>query len=291
MKIAIRHHAIIDLLPGTPRAVHHLLLTPTNTPTQRVLDWSIAMEGFDAACHFLDGYGNPAQLVNQTRIEGPIAVTVTGTVETLPGNGVIGRLAGDPVPALFRRQTDLTPPVPELVERFAAFERMGGGRITLLHELMGHLAQRNRVADPSPDTPAHTQTLGTMTQMQADGVQSQSLDAGEPEDTPAAEDARIVLDASGFASAFIGTALALGIPARYVTGYHAGSDELGAGFHAWAEAWDDALGWIAFDAALSLCPTDRHVRLAGGLDAHTTLPLRSVPVVPMTQEVSIELVS
>jgi transglutaminase-like putative cysteine protease len=76
---------------------------------------------------------------------------------------------------------------------------------------------------------------------------------------------------------FVGAARALDIPARYVTGYLAGSDEAAASFHAWAEAYDDSLGWIAFDAALGYCPTDQHVRLATGLDSLTTMPLRSVP--------------
>jgi transglutaminase-like putative cysteine protease len=80
-----------------------------------------------------------------------------------------------------------------------------------------------------------------------------------------------------FAHGFIGALRSFGIPARYVTGYVAGEDGGPSMFHAWAEAHDDGLGWIAFDPALGYCPTDRHVRVAIGLDAISAAPVRVVP--------------
>ncbi|MDZ4051975.1 MAG: transglutaminase family protein, partial [Phenylobacterium sp.] len=32
--------------------------------------------------------------------------------------------------------------------------------------------------------------------------------------------------------------------------------------HAWAEAWIEGLGWVGFDAANGICPTDNYVRIA-----------------------------
>ena len=84
--------------------------------------------------------------------------------------------------------------------------------------------------------------------------------------------------AADFAHAFIGAAQALEIPARYVTGYVAEHGE-DAFWHAWVEAWDDGLGWIGFDPMLGYCPTDKHVRVAVGLDAGSVPPVRSVPVI------------
>ncbi|MBN9360590.1 MULTISPECIES: transglutaminase family protein [unclassified Devosia] len=96
--------------------------------------------------------------------------------------------------------------------------------------------------------------------------------------------------ASDYAHGFIGAARALEIPARYVTGYLHGSDSEQPALHAWAEAWDDGLGWIGFDAMLLLCPTDRHVRVAVGLDATSTMPVRSIPVAgePQVLAMSVE---
>ena len=78
------------------------------------------------------------------------------------------------------------------------------------------------------------------------------------------------------AHVFISAARSLGIPARYVSGYLlAGTgDEPSDANHAWAEAWLDGLGWVGFDPANGVCPTDRYVRLASGLDAAFAAPIR-----------------
>lgn len=43
--------------------------------------------------------------------------------------------------------------------------------------------------------------------------------------------------------------------------------------HAWAEAHIDGLGWVGFDAANNICPNDRYVRLATGLDYRDAAPI------------------
>jgi transglutaminase-like putative cysteine protease len=74
---------------------------------------------------------------------------------------------------------------------------------------------------------------------------------------------------------FIGAAHHLGIPARFVSGYFRRDEkvvqETG---HAWAEAFVDGLGWVAFDPAAGFCPTDGHVRVAVGLDWLGAAPVR-----------------
>ncbi len=74
---------------------------------------------------------------------------------------------------------------------------------------------------------------------------------------------------------FISAARAMGLPARYVNGYFlTDSDEPAEAHHAWAEVWIEGLGWLGFDPANELCPTDRYVRLACGLDAASAAPIR-----------------
>jgi transglutaminase-like putative cysteine protease len=247
MKIEITHKLRFDL--GTPtHAVQHLLLTPSETPGQTIERWSIEMPGMAEAAAFRDAFGNRAHLVSQSKPT-TIEIVVRGTVDTIDRTGVVGRPAHEPMPVLFKRVTPLTGPDAALPGSFDS----KGDRIALLHELM------DRVHARAGATAIATQTRGA-------GQQSQSqADAALP---PARE----------FAHAFIAGARALDIPARYVTGYCLGDDEAPSGFHAWAEAWDDGLGWIGFDASLNLCPTDRHVRLATGLDAMSTMPVRCVPV-------------
>ena len=71
------------------------------------------------------------------------------------------------------------------------------------------------------------------------------------------------------AQIFISAARLLGVPARYVSGHLSRQDgrhDQDAA-HAWAEAWVEDLGWVGFDPANGICPTEHYVRVAVGLDA------------------------
>lgn len=264
MKLSVTHTLTLSL--GTPaRAVQHLLLTPRATPQQKIERWSVDMPGFADAPTFRDGFGNKAHLVSQVKPESTIVVTVAGAVETADRAGVIGRLEHDPMPAMFKRPTAATRPDPRMTDRL----KDGPDRIALFHELMDRVHESLKTPD---------RRRAQATQAQAEGMQSQSQLASDdvmPRD---------------FAHAFIGAARALGIPARYVTGYLLG--ETGAStFHPWAEAWDDRLGWIGFDPMLNLCPAEAHIRLASGLDATSTMPIRAVPVWAEMPAETVEIVA
>jgi len=75
---------------------------------------------------------------------------------------------------------------------------------------------------------------------------------------------------------FISAARSLDIPARYVGGYFHRADGVvrqEAG-HAWAEAFVPDIGWVGFDPANGISPTDQHVRVAIGLDYLGASPVR-----------------
>jgi transglutaminase-like putative cysteine protease len=251
MKLTIRHTLTFSL--GTPpRAVAHLLLTPTATPQQKVVNWTIEMPGFGNAAAFRDGFGNRAHLVTQVKPEAELVVMAGGTVETVDRAGVLGRLDYDPMPALFRRQTAATTPDATFIDGLPD----GDGPIAMLHALMGRV--HDGMGSGSPTTAPGPSS-------QVDGGQSQLQSQGTGKDA----------ELSAAVHAFIGAARAIEVPARYVTGYLLDGGK--ASFHAWAEAWDEGLGWIGFDPVLNLCPTEAHVRLAAGLDAMGTMPVRTVP--------------
>lgn len=260
MQISIRHHLSLGLGAGLGRAVQHLLLTPQSGSTQTVREWHIDMPGIDEAPGFFDAFGNRAHLASQSKPDAELVIAVSGVVETHDRNGIIGRLEREPVPALFRRVTPLTKPSEKTVAPIRQLQAAGKGRIALLHALMEQVGE-------ALGTPEQTQSQGA-------GGQQQSQRAG------------IAPVAADYAHAFIGVARALGIPARYVTGYWSGEDGEPPAFHAWAEAFDDSLGWICFDALLGFCPTDRHVRVACGLDALSTAPVRSVPATGAPQHLT-----
>lgn len=257
MRISIRHQMSLTPPAGSAHAVLQLLLTPQSGPTQTIDSWSVEMDGIGNAGRFTDAFGNSAHLVNQSRPEGALVVTVTGEVQTTDRHGVLGRPPGGPVPALYRRVTALTK---ASVTLYGKFRGSKDSRIDILHALMARVGE----------TLGTSEAAQAQTQMAADGSQSQS----QSQDVAA----RVLSTPADHAHAFIGAARALDIPARYVTGYLVGAEEEGLDpFHAWAEAYDERLGWIGFDPVLQLCPTDRHVRLAVGLDAPGTQPVRMVP--------------
>jgi transglutaminase-like putative cysteine protease len=269
MKITVRHELSLGLGAGVPRSVQHLLLTPQSGPTQVVREWSIEMPGFERAARFIDGFGNSAQLVSQLKPEAELVIKVAGVVDTLDRNGVIGKPSGEAPPGLYRRPTQLTKAIGAITSKFRNAPKGVPDRIPLLHALMGRVGE------------VIGGTEQTQSQAQDGEGQSQSQGQAAAIERPAA---------SVFAHAFIGAARSLEIPARYVTGYVVASEDEAAMFHAWAEAWDDGLGWIGFDPMLGYCPTDSHVRVAVGLDALGTIPVRSVPAVgsPQVLTMSIE---
>jgi transglutaminase-like putative cysteine protease len=252
MKLTVTH-TLTCSLAAPARAVEHVLLTALSTPQQRVERWSIEMPGFADAATFRDGFGNKAHLVSQTKPGETLVVTISGTVETIDKAGVLGRLEYDPPAPVFRRPTAETKSDPELIANLDT----SGGRIAVLHEIMGRVHER----------------FSTATQSQSPEGQSQSQGSNAPAD---------------FALPFIAAARALDIPARYVTGYL--FDDGKASFHAWAEAFDEGLGWIGFDPMLNVCPTEQHIRVASGLDATGTMPVRMVPVWTEMPAETIEIV-
>ena len=254
MRFTLRHTLRFSL--GAPaRAVAHVLLTPPVTPQQQVERWSIDVPGIADAAGFRDGFGNQAYLVSMLKPAEELVVVAEGRIETIDKAGVLGRLQYAPVPALFRRTTALTKPDRSLLDGLAD----GPDRIGLFHELMGRVHDRVG-ADQAQDAAAQSQLQG-----------------GD-------------IAAADRTHAFLGAARALGFAARYVTGYLL-DDRGAARVHAWAEAWDDSLGWIGFDPSLNLCPAQLHVRLAAGLDAMSCPPLRTVPVWPEMPEETVEIIA
>ena len=73
---------------------------------------------------------------------------------------------------------------------------------------------------------------------------------------------------------FIAACRAMGIPARYVSGYLMINDRIAQdASHAWAEAHIDAIGWVGFDISNGISPDGRYVRVATGFDYRDAAPV------------------
>jgi transglutaminase-like putative cysteine protease len=88
-----------------------------------------------------------------------------------------------------------------------------------------------------------------------------------------------------FAQLQIACLRALGLPARYVSGYletdaPPGKPKLvGAdASHAWIQLWCGQTGWVDLDPTNNLLPSERHITLAWGRDFGDVSPLRGVLV-------------
>ena len=104
------------------------------------------------------------------------------------------------------------------------------------------------------------------------------FDAGHTDTATSAAEAFVLKHGvcQDLAHIFIACSRALNLPARYVSGHLARSegeiDQEAA--HAWAEAYIEDLGWVGFDPANGVCPTESYVRVAVGLDYLGAAPVR-----------------
>ncbi len=249
MRLRIAHTTSVRYDPPATGVIQVLRLTPRNHEGQHVVGWRIDISTDSRLNAHEDAFGN---LTHVFTADGPVeslSITVDGEADTQNTDGVVrGTLERFP-PGLFLRDTSLTL-ADERIRDFALAIRAasGGDVLAELHGLLDHL---------------HDEMEG-----ETDPLQTEAASAKEV----FARKRGIARDLSHI---FIGAARSLGIPARYVAGYLCvdGTVEQHAG-HAWAEAFVPRLGWVAFDPANRVCPTDAYVRVAVGLDALGAIAVR-----------------
>jgi transglutaminase-like putative cysteine protease len=244
MLISVRHVTRYRYAEPVTYTIQSLRLTPASFKGQRVLDWEVRAAGAKPALQFRDGFGNIVHLITVNTRHEELAIEAGGTVETQDCNGVVAGLANGAPPRVFLKETAQTKPDGAI----HALAEAAQGKDTLdrLHALLGSV--RDRVEYVPGATGMHTGAAEAL----ADG-------RGVCQD---------------HAHIFISAARTLAIPARYVTGYLVLDGRSAAeAHHAWAEAWVEGLGWVGFDIANRVCPTDSYVRLACGLDAGYAAPI------------------
>jgi transglutaminase-like putative cysteine protease len=249
MRLRVVHQTAYTYETSATRAIQTLRLTPRGHNGQFIVGWRLDIDRdcrLDAAT---DPFGNT---VHSFTVEGPLeqlTITAEGEIETTDTHGVISGQVERFPPVVFLRDTALT--ASDVAIRAMAKEAAAAAdrssRLALLHALMEAIRGRMRFDAGRTDS-------GTS------AIEAFALGHGVCQD---------------FAHVFIAAARHLGIPARYVGGYmfRAEAKEQDAG-HAWAEALIDDLGWVGFDPANGISPTDAHVRVAVGLDYLGAAPVR-----------------
>lgn len=265
MLLHVRHETRYDYDLSPSYSVQRLHLWPVNFDTQRIVSWSITAPGIETALRYMDGFGNFVHLVTMANQSGPLSITAEGVVDCSDASGLVSGLASPAPDAVFLRQSKATMPnaaMRSLAEKAATKPQV----LDRLHHLLGEI--HNRVAYEIGATHAHTTAAEAF-----------------------AEGRGVCQDHTHI---FLGAARAIGIPARYVTGYLVTADGAAStAAHAWAEALVPNLGWVGFDAANGKCPTEHYVRVAAGIDAAGVAPVRGSrrggEMERMTVEVRVEI--
>ena len=249
MLIEIRHVTTYRYETPARYSIQSLRLTPPSFDGQDVLSWTISAPGFDKHIEYPDGFGNIVHLTTFAGHHDGIVVEASGIVETEDRSGIVRGLTEIAPRRVFLRETERTASDKGIrdLARSVSNGKVPKDVLDCMHSLMR--AVQDAIEYQIGATHQHT-------------TAADALAAGKG----------VCQD---HAHVFISAARIIGIPARYVNGYFlSGTLAPSEAAHAWAEVWVDSLGWVGFDPANGMCPTERYVRLACGFDAGSASPIR-----------------
>lgn len=249
MRVAVRHHTRYSYASPAKSVLQLLRMTPRSHDGQTVKSWRIVP---NCAATLKGGEDPLGNLTHMLSLPGPISeldIAVEGLVETEDRHGLVRGTYEKFPTQLYLRETPLTIADAALKE-FATdtTSQSGEDPLDMLHCLLIGIYTTVKF-----DTePTHAATTA---------AESFALRRGVCQD---------------LTHVFLACARQLGIPARYVGGHMFRNDGVTSqeAGHAWAEAHVAGLGWVGFDPANGICPTEAHVRVAVGLDYLGAAPVR-----------------
>ena len=246
MRIRIDHETTYVYDRPARAIIQTLRLTPRSTEAQQVRRWTIETDVDARLKPGQDAFGNLTHTLYTEAPTDRLSVRVTGEVTTTDMAGIVPSVEDRQSPLIYLRPTPLTAS-DHLIDVFAT-EFAAHPPLDRLHRMLTAIHEAVRF-EVGVTTPTHT------------AAQVLALGRGVCQD---------------HAHLFIACARATGIPARYVSGHLVRADgrhEQDAA-HAWAEAWVEDLGWVGFDPANGVSPTEAYVRVAVGPDYLAAAPSR-----------------
>jgi transglutaminase-like putative cysteine protease len=308
MRICVTHETVYRYDAPCTGVIQTLRLTPRNHAGQYVVNWRIDVAANCRLEPVEDAFGN---IVHTFSLAGPLTelhLSVDGEVETQDAAGVVRGAVERFPPNLFLRETALTRPDAAIRAYAAKFPYPDAAdTLSTLHSLLARL-HHDFTADAGKADVADV--------------------AAAPWAAPAAADAFKAGGGHSrdLAHIFIAVARTLGVPARFVAGYvrhgngfsaQAGPAASAASSHAaanatgamqmgevrtgeartedswtgdsWVEAYVQGLGWVGFDPAQGMSPTDQYVRVAIGLDYLGAAPMRGFHYGGAQEDVTVRL--
>ncbi|HKC20698.1 MAG TPA: transglutaminase family protein [Candidatus Dormibacteraeota bacterium] len=263
MKLDIVHSTRYRYSGPIAETVMEVRLRPMDGNGQRCLDFKLELSNGIKPKSYVDGFGNQVHYFNLVRPHSGLSLVSRSTVETGlgPDDDAGEELVQDFV--RFRSPVKDLEGVRELAHRHAITDPTSGAAVEHALDELTHTISRDFTYDR------------TVTNVYSAVDDVLELRAGVCQD---------------FAHLFIAVARAMGVPARYVSGYiHFPGERVSTASHAWAEAWIAGRGWIGFDATHPVRTTPHHVRLAVGRDYSDAAPTRGVYVGSATSAMSISV--
>ena len=242
MKIQIIHSTQYFYDEPVKKSIQCLRLTPQTLAHQRVLMWQLSLPRLSEEIY--DGFGNYCTMLNLTEPHSVLNIHAQGMVEIDDHSeyNTDNRIS----PLVFLNSSDLTQ-CDAAMHDFA--ETQTGGRT----DRNGLIRLSRAIVEHMPYTADTTNTATTAATAFTKG-------SGVCQD---------------HTHVFVACARALGIPARYVSGYLSTDDDAHLASHAWAEACLHGQ-WYVFDTTNQLFQPNQHVQLAVGLDYNDTAPIRGI---------------
>ncbi|MDP5007554.1 MAG: transglutaminase family protein, partial [Glaciimonas sp.] len=210
MLLTIRHETIYRYTSQLTYTIQQLLLSPRAEPHQRTLNWNINSSG--TRNPFVDAYGNAGHMLTINGLHDEIKIVAEGVVEITPL--FLGRLPqqGTFPPLVFTVPTLLTQPTPAITALAHQHLSLGTNKAIDSNQLIA-LAEAIRAA-------VAYQSGVTAVTTSADVALS--LGRGVCQD---------------HAHIFLACCHAVGIPARYVSGYIDPGNTNHAESHTWVDVW------------------------------------------------------
>lgn len=253
MRLLIHHQTEYRYTQPQARVVQLLRMTPSSHIGQNIVDWRIDVDCDARLKRSTDGFGN---IVSMLYLAGPverIGLRVTGEVLTEDRAGAISGAIETLPSMVYTRTTDLTAPCDQLHAMLREEASQGGDALSRMHILNTAVFRLFKCGEHrSTDVRPVSEVLAARSGCSMD-----------------------------LAHVLISAARASGFAARFVTGYIY-RDDPDHGHrqapHFWAEVDVPGFGWIGFDPANDMCPDERYVRVAKGLDFRDAAPISGARV-------------
>lgn len=241
MKLMINHQTHYQYSDWAKNSIQYIKMTPQSNLHQQVFNWNVSVPGEKQIKK--DAFHNVWLTSSQTDPYQQISIMAQGIVEINHQNqfGAEDRVA----PMVYLQTTATTVCNSEMLE----FAQMYVKTQSLLE--FQKLAQELLIRMPyisASTTVTHT------------AIESFSAQQGVCQD---------------HSHVLIAMAKALGVPARYVSGYLYVNNQSHLASHAWAELYIDGQ-WQVFDVSNQLFRPDSHVYVAVGRDYWDVAPVRGV---------------